>query len=93
VNEALAHKSLTDGVGLFPAMFQHQPAACLQVRRRLANNDVERFQPGFARDQRDGRFMASNLGGEVGIVLPDVGRIGRDQRKALSGERREPTTL
>jgi hypothetical protein len=93
VNEASAHKSLTDLRGLFPAVFQHQPAACLEMRRRIAHNNIQRLQARRPGNQRHARFMPPDLGREVGIVLPDVGRIGRDHVKALPRQRREPAAV
>ncbi len=45
---------------------------------------LERFQPAGAGDQRDAGLEAADIGREVGIVLRDVGRIGRDRIEALA---------
>ncbi len=51
-------KQLRDILRLGDAMLQRQPAACIQVLRRLSNDGAQRLEPGRAGDQRRGRFRA-----------------------------------
>ena len=83
VTEAVAHKQIPDRRGLFPAVFQQQPAAGSQVLRGLSCDRCQAFEAAIAcaihdypfRDAEPVRTLARNaaerLAERIGGESPD----------------------
>ena len=93
LTESIAQQQVGDRFRLVITVFEQQPAAVVQVRRRIARDDADVVQAVAAGGQCADRLMAQVALPQVRIAVGDVGRVAGDQVEALARQRRQPMTV